>query len=660
MNIYARFKDLFLPDKPELKTGSASELQQCEERYQALLEFSPAAILLHRDGVFIYANDSACRLLGARHPEQLIGMPVMNLVPPEYREQVSERIRKAKVVFGQVNERLEQKVICLDGSQLDVEVVGMHLMYQGRAAVQVTMLDTSARKQVTQTLRESEQTLRNLIEVMPVGVALMGNDGAIEYVNRCFEATFGYSHAEIPTIATWVACAYPDPEYREQLVAILEGSLKDAREMGMPLLPVEVRVTCKDGSVRHVILNRQIAGNSKIAIHTDITERESRDNETLKVQKLESLGVLAGGIAHDFNNILTGILGNISFARMFLEDTHRSALPLAHAEQASLRAAELATQLLTFAKGGDPVKKLVSLHPLVEEAVSLALRGANVRGVLSIPESLHLIEADEGQICQAFHNVILNAVQAMPSGGTLTVSAENVTLDFGNREGLPPGIYVRMSFADEGAGIPGEIQQKIFDPYFTTKKSGTGLGLTSVHSIVTKHGGRVEVLSAVGKGTVLSFLLPASGALPQKQAPRREPATVTSRGGEKVLLMDDEELVITLATQILRHYGHRVTTCCSGEDAITLYREARDTGKPFYAAIMDLTVPGAMGGMEAARRILALDPSARLIVSSGYSNDPIMAQFGTFGFRAALAKPYQGDDLARALSGLVSAPPGIS
>jgi PAS domain S-box-containing protein len=369
MSIYDRSKDIVTTNNPEPKTGPECELLQCEERYLAMLEFSPAAILLHRDGVFIYANGAACRLLGASHPGQLIGMSVMALVPPEYQEQVTERIGRAELLFGQVNERLEQRVISLDGSLIDVEVVGMHLVYQGLAAVQVTMLDISARRQVKQTqrdseqtqreseqtlreseqalqeseqtlreseqtlreseqtlreseqtLRESEQTLRNLIEVMPVGVVLMGSDGSIGYLNRCFEETFGYSHADIPTIAKWGASAYPDPEYREKLVAILEGSLKEARETGKPLVPVEVRVTCKDGSVRHVILNRQIAGDSKIAIHTDITERESRQNEILKVQKLESLGVLAGGIAHDFNNILTGILGNISFARMFLRD----------------------------------------------------------------------------------------------------------------------------------------------------------------------------------------------------------------------------------------------------------------------------------------------------------------------------------------------------
>jgi two-component system, cell cycle sensor histidine kinase and response regulator CckA len=633
-----------------------AELLESEMRYRTLVESSPAAVLLHRDGVFIYANNAACRLFGAQHPEQLIGTPVMARVPREQRELVSERIKMATSVIGQINPCQEEKLIRLDGSRIEVEVVGTHLIYQGLPTVQAIMLDISARKLAKQALKESEETLRNLIEVMPVGVALMGSDGSIEYVNRCFEESFGYRQEEIPTISAWGSRAYPDQVYREKLVSTLEETLQDARANGTALAPVEVNVTCKDGSVRHVILNRQIAGERKIAIHTDITERESLQNELLKIQKLESLGVLAGGIAHDFNNILTGILGNISFARMFLDDTHRASLPLAHAEKASLRAAELATQLLTFAKGGAPIKRLVSLQPLVEESVSLALRGANVKGVLRIPDSLRAVQADEGQLGQAFHNVIINAVQAMPDGGTLTVSAENAALGQGNREGLPTGAYVRLNFEDEGKGIPAEIQQKIFDPYFTTKPGGTGLGLASVHSIISKHGGRVEVTSTPGLGTVFSFLLPAVAAVSAASELALEPVSAASRVGVPVLVMDDEELIRTLAAQILRHLGYRVTTCSNGEEAIALYLEAREAGDPFLAAIMDLTVPGAMGGKEAARRIIAVDPSARLIVSSGYSNDPVLAQYADYGFCAAIAKPYKGYHLAQVLSELQESP----
>ena len=621
-----------------------------DENYRDMMQFSPAAVLLHRDGLFVYANESACQLFGALHPDQLIGIPVLSVVPPESRELICERIEKTMLMTGQINTRLEEKVICLNGFQIDVEVVETHIIYQDLPTNQVIMLDISARNKARQLLKENEKTIRKLLDVMPVGVALMGIDGSIEYINHCFEESFGYSHAEIPTTREWGSNAYPDPDYRQKLVDNLESTLEEARVSGKPLTPVEVHVTCKDGSVRHVILNRQLAGDTKIAIHTDITERESQQNELLKIQKLESLGVLAGGIAHDFNNILTGILGNISFASMFLDESHKSYLPLANAEKAALRAAGLATQLLTFAKGGAPIKKLLSLFTLIEETVSLTLTGSNVKRVLSIPGDLFAIEADEGQICQAFHNVIINAVQAMPNGGILTVNAGNVSLRPGNKEGLPAGDYAKVSFADEGDGIPSEIQQKVFDPYFTTKPGGTGLGLTSAHSIATKHGGRVEVISNPRNGTVISFLLPAltASSVVQDHHPTSPTSVGQFRG--KVLVMDDEIMILELAEQGLNHLGYHVTTCCNGEEAIMLYGAAKELGEPFLVAIMDLTIPGAMGGAEAARKILDLDPLAQLVVSSGYSNDPVMAQFAKYGFCASIAKPYKGSDLNKLLS----------
>ena len=366
-------------------------------------------------------------------------------------------------------------------------------------------------------------------------------------------------------------------------------------------------------------------------------------------QKLESLGVLAGGIAHDFNNILTGILGNISLALMFLDETHKSSKPLGFAEKAALRAAELATQLLTFAKGGAPVKKLTSLSNIILESVSLALRGANVNCVTRLAEDLHAVEADDGQMSQVFHNIIINAAQAMPGGGTLTICAENVTLSAGNQPALPEGAYVRITFADEGSGMAEEIQSKIFDPYYSTKSGGSGLGLASVHSIVKKHGGHIGVRSSIGSGAVFTIHLPSIGK-PIIIAVCNEPnLAIDSDAKGKVLVMDDEALIRNLATQLLQHLGYGVTTCTNGEDAITLYSAAMESGAPFLTAIIDLTIPGAMGGKEAAHRILAIDPAARLIVSSGYSSDPVMSDFESHGFCAAMAKPYRVSDLERVL-----------
>jgi two-component system, cell cycle sensor histidine kinase and response regulator CckA len=628
-------------------------LLQSEERYRILVESSPDAILLHRHGVYLYANGAALRLFGADRPEQLVGQAVESTVHPEYRAAVKERIRQAGVVDGQVNPSYEEKVLRLDGSAIDVEAIGTQLSYQGEPAVQVVLRDITARIIARQALAESEETLRNLMEAMPVGVAVIDPQGRLSYVNRCFVERFGYSHDEIPTLDTWYYLVCPDPAHRGGLTAALDAATAQAQAVGTAVAPMELKVTCKDGSLRHVIINRHLAGNRSVAIFTDITERQSVQNELLKAQKLESLGVLAGGIAHDFNNILTGILGNITLAQIFIDETHNSFKPLGFAEKAALRAAELATQLLTFAKGGTPVKKPVCLATIVEESVSLALRGANVTCVRRIPSDLHAVDADEGQMSQAFHNIIINAAQAMPGGGILTVEAQNIALASGNLQALPEGKYVQISFADQGCGMAEEIQQKIFDPYYTTKSGGTGLGLASVHSIVRKHGGHVEVRSAVGTGTVFTFYLPSIGRTIAAQAseqPRLARGGAAGKGD--VLVMDDEALIRNLATQLLQHLGYRVTSCGNGEDAVALYGAAFKSGAPYLTAIIDLTIPGGMGGREAAQHILEIDPGARLVVSSGYSNDPVMADFTNHGFWAAMAKPYRVSELAQILDRL--------
>jgi two-component system, cell cycle sensor histidine kinase and response regulator CckA len=632
-----------------VKRQHASLLEN-EERYRIMVESSPDAILLHRDGVFFFANPSALRLLGAGRQDQVIGQAIDLIIPPEFRDLIRKRIKEEQVVVGHANVAHEEKILRLDGSAVDVEALGTHLCYQGKPAIQVILRDITARKAAEMALRESEDTLRNLMEMMPVGVALVELDGSVAYLNRCFEEHFGYSLAELPDLESWYAVAYPDEAYREEVLTTVRANQAKAQADATSIAANKVNITCKDGSIRHIIVNRQRAGNRTLVIFTDITARESQQRDYLNSQKLESLGVLAGGIAHDFNNILTGILGNITLAQLFLEREHPSFAPLGYAEKAASRAGELATQLLTFAKGGAPVKKLVAPETLLEEVVSLVLRGANVIGEMRLAEGLHAIEADEGQMSQVFHNIVLNAVQAMPGGGKLIICADNVSLAEGNRQQLPTGNYVRVVFADEGHGMPEGLQNKIFDPYFTTKPGGSGLGLASVHSIVRKHGGHVEVRSLVGRGTDFTFYLPSIGASmldPILAEPVEEDG---SKAGGTVLVMDDDELIQILTSRILQHLGYQVTACANGEDAVALYCAAFEGGTPYLAAIMDLTIPGGMGGKEAAQLILATDPAASLIVSSGYSNDEVMADFASYGFYAAIAKPYRVAELTAVLA----------
>jgi len=498
--------------------------------------------------------------------------------------------------------------------------------------------------------KSSEETLRALIELMPVGVCLVNFDGKFEYLNRFFLDNFGYDLSDIPTVQDWFLKAYPDPEYRAKVISVFRTESGGTLENGAPVPLRETTVTCKDGSVRHVIFNRQLAQNYRVIILTDITEREKLQGELLKLQKLESLGVLAGGIAHDFNNILTGIVGNISLARLLFDAHDWSSELLETAESESQRAVKLAAQLLTFAQGGDPVKKLVSAQAIVRDAVSFALVGAKVKGAVTLPESLHAIEADEGQLGQAFNNIIINALQAMPGGGTLSVAAENLLLPPEDGALLPPGNYLRISFSDQGCGIAPEDLGRVFDPYFSTKPGGAGLGLAAAHSVVTRHGGSLSVHSEAGAGSCFTVLLPSTGAPFPKSPPRRKLTGAAYSAGGSILLMDDEKVIRNIASKMLECLSYQVTTCSSGEEAIALYRSARDAGTPYRLVVMDLTVAGGMGGKEAARHILALDPAARLVVSSGYCNDPVLADFKRYGFLAAMPKPYRLSDMEEVLA----------
>lgn len=506
-------------------------------------------------------------------------------------------------------------------------------------------------------IASSEEDLRSLLELMPVGVAWSDRTGAIRYINHTFIEKFGYVIRDIPTVEEWFIKAYPDPGYRQEVTAKWNGLITESTASGTPVPPYNVRITCNDETVRHVVINTQVSLKRTLVIFTDITEHESRQEELIKKQKLESIGVLAGGIAHDFNNILTAILGNISFASMFISPDHKSAGPLFQAEKAAKRAAELAHQLLTFSRGGQPVTSSVAPRQLIEESLALVLHGSNTQSRISISENVHNIKADAGQISQAFNNLIINAVQAMPGGGTITIKAENHLIEHErNRYDLQPGEYVRFEFSDEGCGIPAINLKSIFDPYYTTKPGGSGLGLASVQSIIRKHGGDIGVSSVIGRGTTFELFLPVNSETTSDEVPI---STTTgshnseSRPESSVLVMDDEQMILDLAETMLKELGYRVTTCSSGEEAVARYKCAFEDGAPYTFVIMDLTVPGGMGGKEAAGQILAIDPDACLIVSSGYSNDPIISDFRRFGFAAAAVKPYGVSEISGMLNRLL-------
>jgi len=383
----------------------------------------------------------------------------------------------------------------------------------------------------------------------------------------------------------------------------------------------------------------------------DVTGRRRLEEELRKASKLESLGVLAGGIAHDFNNILTSVVVNLGLTDRKLELDHPARANTGAATRACERAQELTRQLLTFARGGEPVKVPTALADLLRESCAFALQGSKSRAVVAAPADLWTVDADAAQIGQVVHNLALNAHQAMPEGGTVSVQARNVDVGPNYAAPLPPGRYVAVSVSDRGPGVPAEVLPRVFDPFFSTKSTGSGLGLATSYSILKRHGGHIAVESPPGGGAVFTFHLPAANA-PAQTAPEpiRPPI---SNGRGRVLVMDDDEWIRRLALECLVVLGYEAEAAPGGEEAIAQWCAAAAAGKRFDVVIMDLTVPGGIGGSEAIARLRKIDPRVRAIVTSGYSDDPVLARYAEHGFRGIIRKPFRLEDLGRAVAGVL-------
>jgi PAS domain S-box-containing protein len=382
-------------------------------------------------------------------------------------------------------------------------------------------------------------------------------------------------------------------------------------------------------------------------LQAEIEQRKQMEEDLLRAHKLEALAVLAGGIAHDFNNFLTIVQGNLELARIQTPTGDPVLNILEQAGTACQRAASLSSQLLTFGKGGAPIVRAASVAQLLEESVRLARAGSQVTFCLEIPADLWPAELDTGQMGQVFHNVLLNARQAVPEGGVIEVRAENARI----RPAAPPldpGAYVRISVRDNGCGIAPDILSRIFDPYFTTKGTGRGLGLATAYSIVAKHRGHLSVDSTPGMGTTVRIHLPASEA-----APAIQPAAVIRTGSGRILVMDDEEAIRNLLDQMLTRLGYEPECSSDGAEAIERYERARKSGRPFAAVLLDLTVPGGMGGQETCARLRRIDPFVKLIVSSGYSDSPVMSEFQKYGFDDVIRKPYTLAELSQVMGRVV-------
>lgn len=581
--------------------------------------------------------------------EECIGKTDLELFPQDLAEKyiVDDR----EVCISGKKKHIEESISTADGTKWHFtcktplfDELGLVVGTTGIAQ------DITDRKKTEEQIIDAMNYIQTILRTSPVGIGTYKATGEPVSVNEAIARIVGASieqltHQNFRSIESWQRFGLLDFAERALTTGIEQrGDFHIVTTFG------------KEVDIDALFIPFMFGGEQHL-MHTvlDITEQKKHEKEQLKIEKLESLGLLAGGIAHDFNNILTGVMGNISFAQMFLDSSHKSYKLLVEAEKATTRATELAHQLLTFARGGEPIKKVISIQNIVNETVELVLRGSNIKGIVEIPDSIDAINADEGQISQVLHNIVINASQAMPGGGTLTATAQNEILADNNVLFLHPGKYVQLTITDQGCGMPDDVMKRIFDPYFTTKPAGSGLGLASAHSIIKRHGGHIGASSIVGKGTTFTIHLPSIGETYSKHQTVSATQNIGDHFGGSILVMDDEEMIRDMTTQMLEYLGYQVTTCVSGAEAVTLYKAAIESGTLFSAVIMDLTIPGGMGGKEAAEQILAIDSKACLIVSSGYSNDPILSDFSKYGFTGAVAKPYNIKEFGQLVSEVLPA-----
>ncbi len=494
-------------------------------------------------------------------------------------------------------------------------------------------------------LQESEGRYKSIME-QSIGAILIvdPSSGSILKANRAFYKLFGYREEDL----TNLQLSSIRPQNRQMLEAMLQRIQTEQFVVGAELVlqhqnGKEMTIELTGGMIEYE--------GRKAACITgwDVSERQQMEAANDKMEKLEAVGNLAGGIAHDFNNLLTGIMGNITLLREQLGPSSQARQRLDDTEVAATRAKEIAQGLLSLSKGGEPIRQSMELVELLRSWASFSMQGTNIECKFDLPSDTWSVNADPGQISRVFFNLFINARDAMPQGGVLEVTAKNCDRIPAASRGVTSGRYVQVEVKDTGNGIAPAILQKIFEPYFTTKTTGSGMGLYVAYATVKRHEGQIEVESTQGVGTTFRILLPASDA-PTAPVPQANKVPVPlCLGNARVLIMDDQDAVLGVTSEILMELGYEVGMARDGQEALDMYKRSMDEGSKFSAVIMDLTIPQGMGGREAIRRLLEMDPSARAIVSSGYSTDPIMANPSAYGFIGVLPKPYRLDEVAQAV-----------
>lgn len=629
-------------------------LKISEEKYRNFFENSVVGIYRSSpEGRYLKVNKTFAEMLGFDSPEELLSSTtdIANqfYVDPDERTQYKKLLADHGYAYNFVH-RFRHR----NGSQLWITTSSRRvrnatddsIYYEGVA------IDITEQVEAEKALRESEESL--LITLNSIGDAVIAVDTSHRVIrmNPVAEHLTGWSQTQamgkqltevfhIINLRTRQAAENPVEKVLNsgEIVALANHTIliaKDGRESQIADSAAPIRN--KEGHITGVVL-----------VFRDVTEEYRIRDELQKMQQLESIGTLAGGIAHDFNNILAGIFGNIALAKQRTDKDHPGMKYLEQAEISANRAKNLTGQLLTFAKGGEPIKDQISLGDLIQEIAKFDLSGSKIKLMFKQSSEIWTAEVDRAQIQQVISNLVINAKQSMTEGGHLFIEVENYHHSGQHISELKPGNYIQVTVRDEGTGIDQKSLPHIFDPYFSTKSTGRGLGLATVYSVIKRHEGHVKVESVPGQGACFTLYLPAIDNMQQDADQNISDPAEFEKRSLRVLLMDDEEIIRNLATEMISRLGGTTDTATNGEDTLKMYLAALQNNTPYDLVIMDLTVPGGMGGKQAMEKLLDIDPQARVIVSSGYADDPIMAQYRKFGFKGVATKPYSFQELADAI-----------
>jgi two-component system cell cycle sensor histidine kinase/response regulator CckA len=630
-------------------------LLESETRYRRLFETAGDGILIldcngEDAGRIVSANTAAAKMHGYA-VDELLSMNITDLDTPETARDVPARMKRVlngELIQAEVTHRKK------DGTVFPLEISARLIEMRNRKYILAFERDITERKQAEDMLRKNDELIRNILDNVDQGFLVIDRNFRIVTANNGYCNLTGKRRDEIIGRRCYeVSHKIPKPCYEEGE----DCAVVKVFDTGQPHAAMHKHEDAK-GNIMYVETRafplRDPSGAVTAAIETihNITERQLLEEEQLKSQKLEAIGTLAGGIAHDFNNLLQGVFGYISMAKVDLDRRGKAFADLEQAEKALNVSINLTNQLLTFSKGGKPVKKRFNLLPVIESSARFALSGSRSHYRLIHDDELWPAEADEGQIAQVIQNIVLNADEAMPDGGIVEISARNVDLRRGDKSAFSEGgRFISIVIKDAGVGIPQQYLSRIFDPYFTTKQKGSGLGLATSYSIIRNHGGAMEVKSELSRGSIFSIYLPASDAQEEETSPSFAPVESVRKG--RILLMDDEEIVRIVASMMVKSLGHDITCTENGENAIEKFSEAMRSGRPFDVVILDLTVKGNMGGAQAAVELRQIDPAVKIIVSSGYSDSAAVSSYRSYGFAASLNKPYTIETLRDTLNNML-------